>query len=110
ISTNGSFTYTPDGTFTGSDSFTYKDTANGIDSNTATVTITDHAPVAAAETYGVLVNHTLTVLTASGTLANDTDADADTLSTTLVTNVSHGSLTLNSDGSFTYTPTTNYTG
>jgi len=36
--------------------------------------------------------------------------DADSMSVSLVTNVAHGALTLNSDGSFTYTPTSNYSG
>jgi VCBS repeat-containing protein len=52
----------------------------------------------------------LTVATASGVLANDTDADGNTLTASLVTGPAHGTLTLNANGSFTYTPTTGYTG
>ena len=47
---------------------------------------------------------------AGNVLDNDTDADDDPLTVTLDTDVSHGSLTLNSDGTFSYTPDTNYTG
>ena len=38
-------------------------------------------------------------------LANDTDADLpnDTLTAILVTGLAHGSLTLNADGTFSYT-------
>ena len=43
-------------------------------------------------------------------LANDTDADGDTLTAVLVTGPSHGSLTLNANGSFTYTPAADFTG
>ena len=43
-------------------------------------------------------------------LANDTDVDGDTLTAVLVTGPAHGTLTLNADGSFTYTPTANYNG
>ena len=43
-------------------------------------------------------------------LTNDTDEDGDTLSATLETGVSNGSLTLNSDGSFSYTPNADYCG
>ena len=43
-------------------------------------------------------------------LANDTDLDGDTLTAALVTNVIHGSLTLNANGGFTYTPSAGYSG
>ncbi|WP_147291974.1 cadherin-like domain-containing protein [Mycolicibacterium aichiense] len=43
-------------------------------------------------------------------LTNDTDADGDTLTATVDDGPSHGSLTLNSNGSFTYTPDENYYG
>ena len=35
-------------------------------------------------------------------MTNDTDAEGSALTATLVTGVSNGTLTLNSDGSFTY--------
>ncbi|WP_264001037.1 cadherin-like domain-containing protein, partial [Mycolicibacterium gadium] len=43
-------------------------------------------------------------------MTNDTDADGDTLTATVDDGPSHGSLTLNSNGSFTYTPDENYYG
>ena len=43
-------------------------------------------------------------------LANDTDVDGDALTAVLVTGPAHGTLTLNADGSFTYTPDANYNG
>ena len=43
-------------------------------------------------------------------LGNDTDADSDPLTAVLNTSVSHGTLSLASDGSFTYTPTGGYSG
>ena len=43
-------------------------------------------------------------------LANDTDPNGDALTAVLVTNPAHGTLTLNADGSFTYTPAGDYTG
>ena len=45
-----------------------------------------------------------------GVLANDTDADGDTLSSILVANVSHGTLTLGANGSISYVPTAGYVG
>jgi hypothetical protein len=47
---------------------------------------------------------------APGVLANDSDVDGDTLSAVLVTGPSHGTLTLNSDGSLVYMPALNFNG
>ena len=43
-------------------------------------------------------------------LANDSDADGDTLTAILVDNASNGAVTLNSDGTFTYVPDANFAG
>src|SRR5207245_4190218 len=42
--------------------------------------------------------------------SNDTDANGDALRAVLVTGPSHGTLTLNLNGSYTYTPNAGYTG
>src|SRR5262249_57949445 len=47
---------------------------------------------------------------AEGVLANDTDVDGDKLTAVLDKGPGHGELTLNADGSFTYTPDANYNG
>ena len=46
----------------------------------------------------------------SGVLANDTDPDGNPLTAVLVSDVTNGALTLNSDGSFTYIPDDNFNG
>ncbi len=114
LSPDGSFTYTPDQDFTGSDTFTYRASDGTAQSAVATVTLTiaapNTAPVAVADEYTVDKNSVLVVPVASGVLDNDTDADSDALTAILVDTTTNGALTLNSDGSFTYTPAENYTG
>jgi len=110
---DGSFTYTPTGNFNGSDSFTYRANDGTENGNTATVTITvtgeNDAPVGGADTYSTTQGTPLTV-PASGVLANDTDADGDLLTASALSNPANGTLQLNSDGSFTYTPNAGFTG
>jgi VCBS repeat-containing protein len=43
-------------------------------------------------------------------LGNDTDADSDPLTAALDASATHGTLTLNANGGFSYTPTAGYTG
>jgi large repetitive protein len=109
----GSFTYTPDANFNGTDSFTYQVSDGIASSNTTMVSITvspvDDAPVAAPDAYALDEDATLTV-PGTGVLANDTDVEGDTLSAVLLSGPSHGTLALNADGSFTYTPDANFNG
>ncbi len=110
---DGSFTYTPNANFNGSDSFTYTANDGLLDSNVATVTITvdavNHAPVAVNDSYSTDEDSTLTI-TAAGVLGNDTDSDSATLTAVLGTGPASGTLTLNADGSFTYTANVGFTG
>ena len=78
--------------------------------DSVTITASNRLPVANGDSYSVAQDSSLTVDAATGVLVNDTDADGDSLTAALNANVAHGSLTLNSDGSFTYTPTTGYNG
>ncbi len=114
LNPDGSFTYTPNANYNGPDSFTYKANDGTGDSNVATVNITVSAandlPVASNDAFATNEDTPLIVAAASGVLANDTDVDLDSLTAVLVGGPTHGALTLNPDGSFTYTPTANYNG
>ena len=114
LSVTGSFTYTADAGFSGDDSFTYQALDGALLSNVATVTIhvaaaTNHRPVAKKDRYTTFVDTELHVA-AKGVLENDTDADGDELTASLFSGPSNGSLVLNSDGSFHYTPNGGFEG
>src|SRR5207244_2651758 len=106
-------TYTPNADYNGADSFTFKANDGTVDSNIATVSIAvkavDDAPVAAGGSYVTNEDTALTVA-APGVLGNDTDIDSTTITAVLVAGPSHGTLTLNANGSLTYTPAANYNG
>ena len=113
LATNGSFSYTPTAGFVGSDSFTYVANDGHGNSNVATVTIrvvvANTPPVAVNDAYETTVGTGLTVGT-PGVLGNDTDAQGDALTAVQVGGVSHGTLALATNGSFSYTPTAGFVG
>ena len=108
LQTNGTFVYTHDGSSTSTDTFYYAANDGFINGNTVSVTIyINNPPVAVADTIAVLESGTVTKTTGGQTslLWNDTDADAGdaaTLTAIKVTDPSHGSLTLDLDGTFVY--------
>ncbi len=67
-------------------------------------------PVVLDDAYGVNEDNALTVDVATGVLDNDSDPDGDPLTAVLVSDVSNGTLNLNGDGSFTYTPDADFYG
>jgi VCBS repeat-containing protein len=112
LSANGSFIYTPTASYSGADTFTYRAYDGSLYSNVATVRLTitpDRAPLAANDSYTVLQGTTLAVA-AAGVLANDSDPDGTAITAVLRTGPSHGTLTLNGNGSFTYKPAASYSG
>ena len=72
------------------------------------------APVGVADSYSTNEDTALPISTAGllgkGVLSNDTDAENNPLTAVLQTGPANGTLTLNTDGSFTYTPNTNFNG
>ena len=104
----GAFSYTPATNFSGTDSFTFTAHDDNGTSDPATVTITVTAvnspPQANGASINVAGNETF-----SGQL-HGSDPEGDTLTFSRVSTPSKGSVTVNSSGSFTYTPNSNQDG
>ncbi|MBI5429259.1 MAG: tandem-95 repeat protein [Nitrosomonadales bacterium] len=133
VNADGTFSYTPDLDYFGTDSFTYRLSDGPLDSNLAavslTVTAVNDAPVAADVALGTAEDNALVIalgsplpnpLPPAGEGANGapgaaqtlyaTDVDSATLTTQIVTGPTHGVLVANADGSYSYTPDANYFG
>jgi VCBS repeat-containing protein len=120
LDASGSYTYTPEADFTGTDRFTYRaDDGNG-GSITATLTITvtpvDDAPVAADDSFVTPQNAPVTLDVRS----NDRDPDGQPLTVTQIDGIAiatggsvaviGGQVRLNPDGTLTYAPRRGYSG
>jgi gliding motility-associated-like protein len=103
---DGIFSYNNNGDAAISDQFSYQVNDAFATGNTVNVTITiEHPPTAAPDSYTAIAGHALVVNTASGVLSNDADLNSNPLTAVVTTNPTHGTVSLNADGSFTYTPT-----
>ena len=112
INADGTLRYTPKANFFGADTITYAVTDGSLtDAATVAVTVTNvnDAPIAANDAYSTARSTRLTV-SGKGVLANDADADGNALTTTLVSSTKNGSLTANSNGTFTYRPRFGFVG
>src|SRR5262249_49621285 len=74
-----------------------------------TVTPVNDAPTAVNDSYERYEDYPLTAY-GLGVLGTDTDPEYNPLTAQLVSGPSHGSVVLNPNGSFTYTPVLNYNG
>jgi hypothetical protein len=127
VNSDGSFTYTPSGAYTGADSFQFSVVdADGLTSAPITVTINVGAapPSLVGETFtGAVANTELQAGGARGAgaevydastnaLSGDGDPSGGTLSTTpaTITTAHGGAVTLNGDGTFTYQPPVGFEG
>lgn len=109
LNPDGSYSYTPEAGYVGDDMFTYTATVDGSTSGPITVTIT------MSNTLPVLANDAATTYqqtaVAGNVLANDSDADGDPLTSSLVSGPANASaFQLNADGSFSYTPKKDFIG
>jgi hypothetical protein len=110
---DGSFTYIPDANYNGEDTFTYivDDGNDGTAVGTVNLTITpvNDAPNGVTDLYEAIEDTPLTVV-APGVLLNDTDIEDDVLTAVKDSDPNFGTLVLNDDGSFLYTPNIGYVG
>lgn len=108
LAANGGFTYLPRSGYVGTDSFQYRISGLLTTPATVTISVTNAAPVATDDSFTVTPGRTLSVA-APGVLSNDSDADGDAITVDDESGVS-GSLKLNANGGFTYTPNGGFSG
>ncbi|TQK04776.1 Ig-like domain-containing protein [Herbaspirillum sp. SJZ107] len=109
IDADGSYIYTPTADYNGSDSFRYSVSDGHGGSNTYTVSVTvtpvNDAPLGAGTRITVAED-----TPASGTLPVATDADRDAVTYARAGDPAHGTVVIDADGRYTYTPAANYNG
>jgi hypothetical protein len=110
LNEDGSFLYTPEPGFGGTDFFVYRPfDALGAGNPTHVLIFVNRAPVAVDDDYEVATGGVL-VVPAPGVLDNDSDPDFDPLTALVEVDPAHGMVVMNPDGSFTYTPAPGFMG
>ncbi|MEC7765239.1 MAG: Ig-like domain-containing protein [Pseudomonadota bacterium] len=110
---DGTVSYTPNADYVGTDTFEYTISDGNGETDTATITVVvqgdggnQNTTDAVDDGFATAVNTAV----AGNVLANDTDPEGDTQSVTSNTDPSNGTVVVNADGTFTYTPDADFTG
>ena len=107
----GTFSYTPEAGFVGWDLFSYYVCDSLGAGNIATVTLAIANARPSAPEQALTVNEDSVLTGAAGALlAGAADEDGDALTVSLASPAAHGSVVVNADGSFQYTPEANFIG
>lgn len=110
VNTDGSFIYDPQG-FAGTSTFTYQVNDGTELSSPETVTlIVNTPPSPATDEYDIDEDTLLSITAQAGVLANDVDLDGNALTVELVSDTFNGTLGIQADGSFVYSPNRDYFG
>ncbi len=108
IAADGSYTYTPATNFNGTDSIDYTVTDGSLtDVGTLTMTVTPVVDLSAVDDSFSTAEDTALV---DSVATNDSTTSGGSLSYVVDSDVSNGTLVLNNDGSFTYTPGADFNG
>ena len=120
VNSNGTYTYTPDEDFNGSDSFVYSVTNNGaVETAVVLITITsvNDAPAPTADTFTVAEDTILVVPLTNNLLLNDSDEHGgapmdNNIPFSIVANTdpANGSVIVNTSGTFTYASNADFNG
>lgn len=110
VNPDGTLTYRPNPDFNGTDTITYTvtDPAGNTATSTVTVTVTplNDAPEANPDSSVTALNTPVTF----AVLDNDLDVDGDTLAISGTPTSADGTVTVNADGTLTFTPNPGFTG
>jgi gliding motility-associated-like protein/uncharacterized repeat protein (TIGR01451 family) len=110
VDSNGNYTYTPNADYNGTDSFTVtvSDGHGGTDTATVTITVTpvSDTPVAVDDVIITQEDNPI-----SGDVSINDIPSADGVNTwSVLTGPSHGTISMGTDGHYTYTPNANWYG
>ncbi len=113
IDAAGAWSFTANSAFdelNSGDSYTETFNVTSADGTASSVTITINGTNDAATVVDDSVSGNEDTAVVDNILSNDSDVDGDALTASAVSGPSNGSLTLNADGSFSYTPNANWNG